>query len=110
MATIIFDGNCNFCKASVAWLQARDREKKLKYVPLQSAEARLLLKSHDEQFAQKNTVYLVTVHAVYNKSDAVLEAMKLLPSPYSYLQHLRIFPKAIRNGVYDFIAKNRHRF
>jgi predicted DCC family thiol-disulfide oxidoreductase YuxK len=110
MATIIFDDTCNFCKASVAWLQAHDREKKMEYLPLQSAEARALLKSHDEQFAQKNTVYLVTAESVYNKSDAVLQALKILPRPYSFLHQLRVFPKPLRNWVYDLIAKNRHRF
>jgi predicted DCC family thiol-disulfide oxidoreductase YuxK len=108
-STIIYDGECNFCKASVRWLKERDKENRLSFLALQSQEARMLLKSYNEQFAQKNTVYLLSNNEVYTKSEAVLKALKILPRPYSFLSYLRIFPMSIRNWFYDIVAKNRHR-
>jgi predicted DCC family thiol-disulfide oxidoreductase YuxK len=36
-ATILFDGDCGFCRRAVAWVLARDREARLEAVPFQEA-------------------------------------------------------------------------
>jgi predicted DCC family thiol-disulfide oxidoreductase YuxK len=107
---IIYDNNCNLCKASVEFLRKRDRKKRIDFISLDSLEARQVLKAAGVQFMQKNTVYFVHENKAYVKSTAVLRSLSLLPFPYSWLTHLRIFPLFIRDGVYNFIARNRYRF
>ena len=107
---IIYDHHCKLCKASVDFLSKKDRKKLISYVPLESSEARQVLKTAGVNFMMKNTVYLVHENKAYIKSTAVLKALSLLPFPYSILGYLRIFPLFIRDGVYNFIARNRYRF
>ncbi len=98
------------CKASVKFLRKRDRKKRIDFIALDSLEARQVLKSAGVQFMQKNTVYFVHENNAFIKSTAVLKALSLLPFPYSWLSYLRVFPLFIRDGVYNWVAKNRYRF
>ncbi len=107
---IIYDHHCNLCKASVNFLSKKDRKKLISFVPLESTEARQVLKTAGVNFMMKNTVYLVHENIAYIKSTAVLKALSLLPFPYSILGYLRVFPLFIRDGVYNWVAKNRYRF
>lgn len=110
VSIIIYDQNCNLCKASVEFLRKKDRKNLIDYVALDTVDARQVLKSAGVQFMQKNTVYFVHENNAYIKSTAVLKALSLLPSPYSVLSYLRIIPLFIRDGVYNWVARNRYRF
>jgi predicted DCC family thiol-disulfide oxidoreductase YuxK len=46
----------------------------------------------------------------YIKSDAALEIANDLNVFYQLLGMLKIFPKKIRDLVYDYIAKNRYKW
>ncbi len=107
---VLFDGNCNFCKASVKFLERNDSKHKLSYIALDSVEARAQLKNAGVTFVQKNTIYFVHQNKVFIKSTAVLKALSLLRFPVSLLSVFLIVPKFIRDGVYSFIAKHRHQF
>ena len=109
-STIIYDSNCNLCKASVGFIRKRDRKELIAFEALNSLEAKQVLKSAGVQFMQKNTVYFVHENKAYVKSTAVLKSLSLLPFPYFMLSYLRIFPRFIRDAVYNWIAKNRYKF
>lgn len=106
---ILYDDACNMCKASVEFLRNRDKNQRLQFLPLDSVDARKELKNVGVSFMQKNTVYFIHQQNAYIKSTAVLKALSVLPFPYSILSYLQIFPLFIRDGVYNFIAKNRHK-
>jgi predicted DCC family thiol-disulfide oxidoreductase YuxK len=107
---VLYDGACNMCKASVEFLRKRDKHHRLQFSLLDSAEARKELKNAGITFMQKNTVYFIHQNKAYTKSTAVLNALSLLPFPYSILSYLKIVPSFIRDAVYNWIAKNRYRF
>ena len=57
----------------------------------------------------EDTVYFYDGQQLHNRSTAVL---KLLPYMRAYVQGFRlgwIFPCALRDAVYDFVAKRRQR-
>ncbi len=108
-STIIYDNNCNLCKASVEFIRKRDRKNLIAFEALNSDTAKQILRSAGVQFMQKNTVYFVHENKAYIKSTAVLKSLSLLPFPYSALTYLRIFPIFIRDAVYNWIAKNRYK-
>lgn len=107
---ILYDDACNMCKASVGFLRKRDKHQRLQFLALESVDARKELKNVGVPFMQKNTVYFIHQQKAYIKSTAVLKALSVLPFPYSTLRYLQIFPLFIRDGVYNIIAKNRHKF
>jgi len=47
---------------------------------------------------------------VYKKSTASLRVMNRLPWYWKEAQILRIIPRALRDAIYDFIAKNRYKW
>lgn len=108
MSTILYDDNCNFCKACISFLEKRDKRKRLSFYGLESNSARQELKKVGVNFIQKNTVYFIHQSKAYIKSTAVLKALSLLAFPYSMLSWFLIVPKFIRDAVYSFIAKNRY--
>ncbi len=109
MNFVLYDNACNMCKASVQFLKKRDKKNRIQFMPLESIEARQELKKVGVMFMQKNTVYFIYQHKAFTKSTAVLKALSVLPFPYSALSMFLVVPRFIRDAVYNFIAKNRHR-
>ena len=54
------------------------------------------------------TLVLLKEGRVYKKSDAVLEITRGLPWPWRSAGLLRIFPRLVRDRLYDFLARNRY--
>ncbi len=109
---VFFDGYCGLCSSSVDFLIERDRGRKLVYSPLQGETARSLL--NEKQRNDLDSVVVITrdplngITAHYLKSDALLFASgKLSPGWSALAKVLRVFPRPLRDMVYDLIARNR---
>ena len=106
---ILFDGICNLCNMSVDFVLKRDKEKKFRYVSLQSEEGKSLVKWYKIP-PETDSVILIENKAVFLESDAAIEIGKKLPAPWKWAGVFRIMPKKIRNGIYRWIARNRYRW
>ena len=107
---ILYDDNCNLCKASVRFLTKHDTKHRLSFVPLNSTESRVALKNVGVNFVQKNTVYFIHQQKAYVKSSAVLKALSLLRFPVNILSVFIVVPRFIRDYFYGLVARNRTRF
>ena len=105
---ILYDGVCNFCNAVVNFIVKRDRNKMFRCAPLQSKDARALLREHREAFVSLKTVYLVENGEVYKRSAAVFRMFRQLPYPWKMLSWLRILPVGLTDFFYKLIAKHRY--
>ena len=106
-AIVLFDGECNFCDASVQFIIKRDPKGYFQFAAQQSDIGETLKR----QYAVPDTldsIIVIDQHKVYNSSDAALHISKHLNGLWSYLFMLTIIPKFIRDIVYKFIAKNRY--
>lgn len=108
--TILYDADCNLCKASVRFIQNHDSKKLISFVPLNSTESRALLKQVGVNFVQKNTVYFISKNKPYIKSTAVLKALTMLRFPVNLLGVFLVVPRFIRDYFYGLVAKNRTKF
>ena len=106
---ILFDGICNLCNMSVDFVLKRDKEKKFRYVSLQSEEGKSLVKWYKIP-PETDSVILIENKTVFLESDAAIEIGKKLPAPWKWAGVFRIMPKKIRNGIYRWIARNRYRW
>lgn len=106
---ILYDGVCNFCNAIVNFTIRKDKGRKILFAPVQSKEARILLRSLKEHFVCLNTVYLIKDKKVYKRSTAVFKTLALLPYPWKALSWLSILPVWLTDFVYNVISKNRYR-
>lgn len=107
---LLFDGVCNLCNASVQWVLKRDRAGTFRFAALQSETGQQLLARFGLQQQSFDTVVLVAGDRIYTRSDAALEILRRLGSPWSWLSVLRWVPRLLRNAVYNWIARNRYRW
>jgi predicted DCC family thiol-disulfide oxidoreductase YuxK len=102
---LLFDGACNLCNAAVRWIIARDRDGVFRFATLQSA-AGLAPASGDPP----GTVVLIDEEGLHTRSDAVLRVARRLGLPWSLAALALHLPRALRDGVYDGIARRRYRW
>ncbi|WP_462224775.1 thiol-disulfide oxidoreductase DCC family protein [Flavobacterium sp.] len=108
---ILFDGVCNLCNSSVQYVIQRDKKDEFRFVALQSDLGQKIIKHIG--IASKNidsiVLYLPGI-AYYYKSSAVIEIAKSLQGFFNYGMLFRLLPNALRDVVYDYIARNRYKW
>lgn len=107
---LLFDGVCNLCNASVQWVLLRDHKAQFRFAALQSAFGQALLQRHGLDSEYLNTVVLAAGDQVFLRSDAPLEIVRRLGGGWKLLYFFKIFPRPLRDAVYNFIARNRYRW
>jgi len=108
--TILFDGVCNLCNASVLFVVDRDPEARFTFAALQSDEARRLLAERGYQGADLSTVLLVEGERVYERSTAALRVARHLSGAWPVLYAFLVVPRPVRDAVYAWVARNRYRW
>ena len=107
---ILFDGVCNFCNGAVNFTIKRDKKRTLKFAPLQSDAGQQLLRQFNLSTNQFNSFVFIEKGVVYTQSTAALKVSKYLTTFWPLLQGFIIVPAFIRDGIYNFIAKNRYKW
>ncbi len=106
--TLLFDGYCNLCSASVLAVIKRDSLAIFRFTSLQSLQGQALLDQHGLNKEEINSVVLIHDNSYSLKSDAVLGVFDLLGGFYRPLAIFRFLPVSFRNWIYDWIARNRY--
>ena len=108
---ILFDGVCNLCNGVVQFVIKRDKEDTFRFAALQSDIGEQLTREREIDTNKTDSIILIDPGlAYYTKSDAALEIGKGLKGYRTLSSILYIFPKGLRNLVYDFIARNRYKW
>lgn len=112
--TILFDGVCNFCNASINFIIDRDSKGIFKFAALQSEVGQELLKkfrlkTNDSESRTFDSIVAIDGYKVYQKSDAALEIARRMDGIWKIFYVFIIIPAFLRNPVYDLIARNRYR-
>jgi predicted DCC family thiol-disulfide oxidoreductase YuxK len=107
---ILFDGVCNFCNALVNFIIRQDKKNVFLFAALQSEAGKKLLEHYKIDWKANDSFAVIENGKAYQKSDAVLKFYNKLPWYWKWTQIFWIFPKFIRDGVYNFIAKNRYKW
>lgn len=103
---ILFDGVCNLCNGFVQFIIKRDPEEMFKFASLQSEFAKKIIEQHPE-LKNLDAVIFLDKTQVYIKSDAAIAISQFLPN-WKWTKALKVFPRILRDSVYDFIAKHRY--
>lgn len=106
---VIFDGYCNLCNRSVDFIVKRDPQGVFRFVALQS-EAGAWLAGILKISPEPQSVLLISGGKIYQESDAALIIASGLKIPWSWLSIFRILPRALRDPIYNLVAKNRYRW
>lgn len=106
---VLFDGECNFCNASVQFIIKRDIKNRFYFASLQSEIGQKLLREHNVP-EQLDSFVLFDGRNCYYQSTAALRVCRHLKGAYKLVYSFIIIPKPVRNLVYKFIAKNRYKW
>lgn len=105
---ILFDGVCNFCNNAVNFVIERDPKSIFKFATIQSSVAQQILKSYNLDNAEMNSFVLIENDKIYIRSTAALRVCRRLNGLWPLMYGFIIVPKLFRNGIYNWIAKNRY--
>jgi predicted DCC family thiol-disulfide oxidoreductase YuxK len=105
---LLFDGVCNLCNGAVQWVIAHDSAARFRFASLQSDAGRALLAAHGLPLDAMDTVVLVDGERHFIKSDAALEVARRLGGVWRLAAPAKLVPRALRDMVYDWVARNRY--
>jgi predicted DCC family thiol-disulfide oxidoreductase YuxK len=108
---VLFDGVCVFCNTWVDLALKIDKEKKLRFTPLQSEAGKALLEWTDRDRDDISTIVLVdSKRRAWIKSDAVLQITEIIGGGLELVGMWggNFIPKFLRNSAYDAVASNRY--
>ncbi len=106
---VLFDGECNFCNSSVQFIIKRDPAAHFLFSSLQSETGEKYVK----QFHipdDVDSLVLIENGKAYTKSSAALHIAKKLDGLWHLFFIFILVPRKIRDGFYDYFARNRHRW
>lgn len=108
---ILFDGVCNLCNASIQYIIKHDKNQVFMFAPLQGETSKVILNHYLIDTSKIDSIILFTnKQKLYFKSTAALIIASKLGFPRSLISFFLIVPAFIRNGVYNYIAKNRYKW
>jgi predicted DCC family thiol-disulfide oxidoreductase YuxK len=107
---IFFDGVCNLCNSSVDIVIRKDKKALFKYASLQSGFAEQLLTKQGVNPDDLDSIVLFENGKIYQKSTAALKIAGKMSGIYPLLGLFWIVPSFIRDGVYNWIARNRYKW
>ncbi|MDQ6845411.1 MAG: thiol-disulfide oxidoreductase DCC family protein [Bacteroidota bacterium] len=107
---ILFDGVCNLCNGAVQFVIKRDKHNSIQFAPLQTETAHKLLADHHLPIGEMQSFILIENGNAYTRSTAALRVCRYLKGLWPLMYGLIIVPKFIRDGIYNWIARNRYRW
>jgi predicted DCC family thiol-disulfide oxidoreductase YuxK len=113
-ALLLYDGTCGFCAQSVQFvLQHEGANRTLRFASLQSPTGVEIRARHPELEGIDSVIWYepgAVQDIVLVRSRAVLRTLHYLGGIWSALGTLGAFvPRFIRDRVYDFVARHRHK-
>ncbi|MFM8783943.1 MAG: thiol-disulfide oxidoreductase DCC family protein [Phycisphaerales bacterium] len=110
---VLFDGTCKLCSGMVRFVAERDRSGSIGFAALQSDAARDACATAGHALSgadDPESIIVIADGRVLERSDAVLEIASRLRFPWPMLGAFRVVPRALRDALYGFLARRRHRW
>ena len=105
---LFFDGTCAMCNGLVNFILKHDKNKNVKFAPLQGHTALKYLPK--KLRSDLNTAVFLDQEGIHSESDAIINVVGQMGGIFSLVKFFKIFPKNLRNKIYKLVAKNRYRF
>ncbi len=109
---LLYDGVCGLCNRLVRFVLKHDRRARCRFASLQSTYAAQILKGHNFDPHDLDTVYVVQESGAHisARSDAVISVLRELGGFWAAIALvLRILPKSLRDWGYRMFARRRYR-
>ena len=113
---VLYDGVCGLCNGVIKCLLPRDRGRRIRFAALQGAYAAAALARHGVAPPPGDPESIVLIEQpgtpderLYFRSEAALHIAATLPGAWRLSGVFRLVPRAVRDWVYDRVARSRYR-
>jgi predicted DCC family thiol-disulfide oxidoreductase YuxK len=110
VSIVLFDGVCNLCSRSVAFIIRHDPRGRFHFASLQSEPGRAIVQEHGRNPEDLDSILLLESERLYDRSSAALRIARRLSWPWPLASVLVLAPRPLRDLVYRWIARNRYRW
>ena len=107
---ILFDGVCNFCNSAVNFTIKRNSKSNIMFAPMQTEAGQKLLKQYNLPLNDMQSFFFIEEGKAYKQSTAGLRVCRHLRGLWPLCYGLIIVPGFLRDGIYNWIAKNRYKW
>lgn len=105
---IFFDGHCGICHGSVRFVARHDNGRVFRFAPIGGESFQRLVPASDRADLPDSVLVLTTDGRLLNRTEGTIYVLNRLGRPWRWLASwLGLIPKALRDGAYDLIARNR---
>jgi predicted DCC family thiol-disulfide oxidoreductase YuxK len=105
---ILYDGVCVFCSRWIRYIATHDVDRRFRFTAIQSDYGTRLAQAFGINPADPDTNAVIHGGVAWFKSDGALTTLSLLPG-WRWVRALLLIPKAVRDPVYNLVARNRYR-
>ena len=106
---IVFDAECLLCSANAQFVLNHDRRGRFLLASMQGEAGSALYRQFGIDPADPDTLIVVEGDRVRRDSDAILAIWAGLGWPWRAATMFRLVPRALRDLVYRWVARNRYR-
>lgn len=106
---IVFDALCVLCSANARFVLKHDRRGHFRLASMQGEVGAGLYRRFGIDPADPETLIVVQDGAALRDSDAIIAIWSGLDPPWRALAAFGVVPKAFRDPIYRWVARNRYR-
>lgn len=107
---IIFDGKCVLCSRFAQFVMRADKNRRFRLLAAQQPIGTTLYAHFGLDPESYETFILLDEGRAYVRSEAGIKILAKLGFPWSLAVAGRIVPRAVRDPLYDLVARNRLRW
>ena len=109
--TVLYDGGCSLCRASVARVQRFDWHQRIEFLSLDDPSSQTRFPQIDREVAMRSMQGVDTRGRVWSGADAWARIGLLLPG-WNWLAWILLIPGIhwIAAKIYAWVARNRYRW
>jgi predicted DCC family thiol-disulfide oxidoreductase YuxK len=107
---VFYDGHCGLCHGAVKFILRRDHTMAFQFAPLQGPTIEKMIPPATRKYLPDSVVVLTGSGRTLTRSDAFLHILSRLGGGWHALAlSAAIFPRPVRDAVYNTIARIRYR-
>jgi predicted DCC family thiol-disulfide oxidoreductase YuxK len=107
---LIFDGHCVLCSGFARFILRTDRQGRFRLMAAQSPIGVALYRHFGLDPTDYETNILIENGRAWFKSEGSIRIFERLGWPWSLVSVARVFPRGLRDWLYDIVARNRLRW